>query len=56
MTTRIFAKARLLDYALTGTTSNEHWHEKQDRDHTIRVHAGRLTKLMTDLCWPRTYP
>ena len=26
MATRIFVKGRLLDYALTGTTGNEHWH------------------------------
>ena len=53
MTTRICVTAHLLDYALTRTTDDEHWHQRQGRDHTIRVHAGRLTRLMTDFWWMR---
>ena len=53
MPTRISVKARLLDYALTRTTSNEHWHLGQYKDHTVGVNAGRLTKLLTDLWWLR---
>ena len=54
MTTRIFVTARLLDWTLTGTTDSEHWHQRQDRDHTTRVHVGRPTRLMTDPWRPCT--
>ena len=48
MATRICVMVHLLDYALTGTTDNEHWRQRQGKVHTIRVHDGRLTRLMTD--------